>query len=206
MKELTITYQDYIPDEIISDFRRRIQVSQLPVTVTKKTKRVGSGRWNNFETVEIFDIVINLQSPELILGIVGGVISSVAAAGIYDIFKTGIKHLWMRISKPSIQKIGGEKRISFRITDNMRGIEICFEGEVNEEQADKILDSLTGFISSDLVTNAFDNPDYVSDKNGMIEMHANYNKDKGIWELENFGEQKRKMDALRKQIEKNFRS
>lgn len=200
MKELTITYQDYIPDELIRDFRKLVQSNELQIKVSKKEREHSDGRWNNFETVAVNDIIIyiNQHPTELIINFISD--------SVFLLIVTGIKQLWVNISKPSVQKIGGEKGIELKIKDVSKSIDVSFSGDVNEKQADLIIKGFVDYLKSKNVNNAFDNPDYVNTKNDKPEIHLIYDKEEDIWEPENFGEQKRKMEELRRHIQRNFKN
>lgn len=200
MKELTITYQDYIPDELIRDFRKLVQSNELQIKVSKKEREHSDGRWNNFETVAVNDIIvyINQHPTELIINFISD--------SVFLLIVTGIKQLWVNISKPSVQKIGRGKGIELKIRDVSKSIDVSFSGDVNEKQADLIIESFVDYLKSKNVNNAFDNPDYVNTKSDKPEIHLIYDKEEDIWEPENFGEQKRKMEELRRHMQRNFKN
>jgi hypothetical protein len=99
MKEINITYQSYIPAELITDFTELVQ----PIKVRKK--EVKSGPWNHFDASTIPDIAIfiNQHPTEFIVGIVGGIIGNAIWAGIIL--------LWVSISKLPIKNFhsGGKQ-------------------------------------------------------------------------------------------------
>lgn len=200
MKELTIVYQSYIPANLILEFTQLVQ----PVKVD--TKEVKTGAWNNFDGPEINDIIIyiNQHSTEFIVGIIG--------AASWDILKSGIKLLWIGISKLPIKILHSgtqtdkQKNISLRLSDTTRGIDVVFEGDVMEQQADTIIESLKEFLSSEKVNDAFYDSDNIPENSKKPVIRLIYNKKKKIWEPENFGEIRRKNDDLRKQIQRKFRS
>jgi len=200
MKELTITYQDYIPDGLIRDFRKLVQSNELQIKVSKKEREHSDGRWNNFETVAVNDIIIyiNQHPTELIINFISD--------SVFLLIVTGIKQLWVTISKPSVQKIGGEKGIELKIKDVSKSIDVSFSGDVNEKQADLIIEGFVDYLKSKNVNNAFDNPDYVNTKSDKPEIRLIYNQENKTWEPENFGEKRRKMDELRNQAQRKFRS
>jgi len=188
MKELTIVYQSYIPADLITGFTELVQ----PLEVEKK--EVKSGSWNHWDAANIYDIIIYIhQHPtEFIVGIAGGIIGNAIWAGI--------KFLWTGNSA------GKQKGISLKISDKTRGIEIVFKGKANEKQFDNIIENLKEFINSEKVNNAFYDSDNIPEDSKKPEIRLIYNQENKTWEPENFGEKRRKMDELRKQAQRKFRS
>jgi hypothetical protein len=205
MKEINITYQSYIPSELIADFTELVQ----PVRVNKKELK--KGPWNHFESTVINDVTIwiNQLPTEFVYGsIAGGILGNAAWA----ILKAALKLLWAGISKLPIKILHAgtqtdkRKSILLRFSDKNRGIEIVFEGDVNEQQANSLIDSLIEYLNSEKVNDAFYNSDNIQDNSKIPEIRIIYNWEKGIWEPENFGEKRRKMDELKNWAQRNLRS
>lgn len=200
MKNLKIVYESYIPVDLISDFTHMVQPSKVD-----KIEKTGS--WNNFETVVINDIIIYIkQHPTEI--IIGSFVSNAA----WEILKSGIKLLWVGISKLPIKilhsgtQTNKVKNILLRFSDETRGIDVVFEGEVNEQQADDIIDRLKETISSEKINDIFYDSDNIPVNSKKPVIRLIYNKNKKNWEPENFGEIRRKNDELKKQFQRKFRS
>jgi hypothetical protein len=195
MNELTIVYQSYIPADLITDFTQLVQ----PVKVDKKEVKIGA--LNHFDAPEINDIIIYIsQHP-----VVAGIISNAIWAGIILLWvglsKFPIKYLYSNGKKTDKQKV-----ISLRLYDKTKGIEVFFKGDVNEEQADIIIDSLKEFLSSDKVDDAFYDSDNIPENSKKPVINLVYNKKKKIWEPENFGEKNRQRDEFKDRLRKNSKS
>jgi len=204
MKEITISYRDYLPSDLISDFVKLAQEQEVPV---KKNKIVSQKRVLNFEGPEIHDLIIfiNQHQAELIVGLIG--------AAFYDIFKYGIRNIWVGISKlvknrlySSGKKEKEDKSILFIVSDKTKRIEVVFKGDVSEDQADKILNKLFEYFDSETLNETFSNPDYHPNNEDLPTIRLIFNKDTNTWEPENYGERRRKMDELMKEAQRKFRS
>jgi hypothetical protein len=204
MKEnLKIIYQNYIPDELISDFEQLGLDKQLDVEIVKEKEEQ---KYYNFTGPEIADIIIYVQQHTTEL-IAGGLLVNVA----YDLLKGGLKILWTGLSKLAIKKLhsGGKetdkpKSISIRLMGKDKAVEIVLLGDVNEDQAETIIDESFKYISSEKLDEAFKNPDNIPEKSEKPRIRLIYNKEKQIWEPENFGDYRRKMEAFQKWAEQNF--
>lgn len=197
MNEVTIVYQSYIPTDLITDFSNLVQ----PMKIEKE--EVKPGPWNHFDAPEINDIVIYISqhSTEFIVGIVG--------AASWDLVKSGIKFLWVGISKLPIKILHArkqtdkQKNISLRLSDKTQGIEIVFEGDVTEQQADIIIDTLKDYLCSEKANEAFYISDYIPENAKKPIIRLVYNKETKLWEPVNFGDRRRQMDELRERIRNN---
>lgn len=197
MKELTIVYQSYIPANLILEFTQMVQ----PVKVD--TEEVESGPWNNFDGPDVNDIIIyiNQHSTEFIVGI----INNAVWAGI-TLLLVGLSKLPIIILNSVGKQTDKNKNISLRLSDKTRGIEVVFEGDVNEQQADILINSLKEFLNSEKVNDTFYDSDNIPENSKKPIIRLFYDKKKKIWEPEKFGEKRRKMDELRNQAQRKFRS
>lgn len=204
-EEMKIIYQHYIPDELIADFEKLGVDNQLQVEIKKGKEEQ---KYYNFTGSEIADIVIYVQQHTTEL-IASGLLVNLA----YDTFKGGLKLLWTGISKLAIKKLqsnGKEtdkpKSISLRLMDKDKAIEVVLEGDVDDKQADKVIDEAIKFISSEKLNEAFKNPDFIPEQTKKPRIRLKFNKEKQVWEPENFGEYRRQIEAYQKWAEENFDS
>jgi hypothetical protein len=202
-EEIKIIYQHYIPDELIADFEKLGVDSQLQVEIKKEREEQ---KYYNFTGSEIADIVIYVQQHTTEL-IASGLLVNLA----YDTLKGGLKLLWTGISKLAIKKLQSKgkesdkpKSISFRLMDKDRAVEVVLEGDVDDNQADKVIDEAFKFISSEKLNEAFKNPDFIPEQTEKPRIRLKFNKEKQVWEPENFGEYRRQIEAYQKWAEKNF--
>ncbi len=203
-EELKIVYQHYVPDELISDFEKLRLDKQLQVDIKKEKEEQ---KYYNFTGSEISDIVIYIQQHTTEL-IVGGLLVNLA----YDTLIGGIKLLWTGLSKLAIKKLqsGGKetdkpKSISVRLIDKDRAVEILLDGDVaTEEQANKIIEESFKFMNSPKLNEAFSNPDFIPNEKAKPRIRLIYNKEKQIWEPENFGEYRRKIAKYEKWANENL--
>lgn len=205
-EELKIVYQHYIPDELISDFEKTGLNEKLDVELVLEKEEQ---KYYNFTGSEIADIVIYIQQHTTEL-LVGGLLVSAT----YDILKGSVKLLWTGLSKLTVKKLqsGGKetdkpKSISIRLMGKERAVEIVLDGDVNEEQADKIIDESFKYVNSEKINEDFKNPDFIpNNKAEKPRIRLIYNKEKQIWEPENFGEYRRKMEEYQRWAEQNLNS
>jgi hypothetical protein len=206
MKEqIKIIYQHYIPDELIADFENVGVESQLQVEIKKENEEQ---KYYNFAGSEIADIVIYVQQHTTEL-IASGLLINIA----YDTLKGGLKLLWTGISKLAIKKLQSKgkesdkpKSISLRLLNKDRAVEVVLEGDVDDNQADKVIDEAFKFISSERLNEAFKNPDFIPEQTEKPIIRLKFNKEKQVWEPENFGEYRRHIEAYQKWAEENFDS
>jgi hypothetical protein len=204
-EEMKIVYQHYIPEELIADFEKLGVDHQLQVEIKKEKEEQ---KYYNFTGSEIADIVIYVQQHTTEL-IVGGLLVNLA----YDTFKGGLKLLWTGISKLAIKKLQSKgketdklKSISLRLMDKDRAVEVVLEGDVDDKQADKVIDEAIKFISSEKLNEAFKNSDFIPEQTEKPRIRLKFNKELQVWEPENFGEYRRQIEAYQKWAEENFNS
>jgi hypothetical protein len=204
-EELKIVVKDYIPEELISDLKKLDLEKKLNVNLNLKRE---DKHIYNFTGPELSDIIIYVQQHTIEL-FVGGILVTAA----YDLLKSGIKILWTGISKLAIKKIQSSgkqedkiKRISLRISGKKNSIEILYEGDVDDQLAEKLINESFDFIRSEKLNQAMNNPDNLASDCDKPTIYLIYNKEKEIWEPENFGEQRKRMDELKKWVAKKFRS
>jgi len=205
-EEFKIVYQHYIPEELIADFERTGLNEKLDIELVLEKEEQ---KYYNFTGSEIADIVIYIQQHTTEL-IVGGLLVSAT----YDILKGGVKLLWTGLSKLAVKKLqsGGKetdkpKSISVRLMGKERAVEIVLDGDVNEKQADKIIDESFKYVNSEKINEDFKNPDFIpNNKSEKPRIRLIYNKEKQIWEPENFGEYRRKMEEYQRWAEQNLDS
>lgn len=202
-EEIKIVYQHYIPDELIADFEKLGLDNQLQLEIKKEKEEQ---KYYNLTGTEIADIVIYIQQHTTEL-IVGGLLVNLA----YDTFKGGLKLLWIGISKLAIKKLQSNgkdadksKSISLRLMDKDRSVEVVLEGDVDDKQADKAIVEAVKFISSDKLNEAFKNPDFLPANTAKPRIRLKFNKEKQVWEPENFDQYKRQIEAYQKWAEENF--
>ncbi len=205
-EEFKIVYQHYIPEELIGDFEKTGLSEKLDIELVLEKEEQ---KYYNFTGSEIADIVIYIQQHTTEL-LVGGLLVSAT----YDILKGGVKLLWTGLSKLAVKKLqsGGKetdkpKSISIRLMGKERAVEIVLDGDVNEEQADKIIDESFKYVNSEKINEDFKNPDFIpNSKAEKPRIRLKYNKKKQIWEPENFGEYRRKMEEYQRWAEQNLDS
>ncbi len=204
-EEIKIIYQHYIPDELIADFEKLGVDSQLQVEIKNEKEEQ---KYYNFTGSEIADIVIYVQQHTTEL-IASGLLVNLA----YDTLKGGLKLLWTGISKLAIKKLQSKgkesdkpKSISLRLMDKDRAVEVVLEGDVDDNQADTVIDEAFKFISSEKLNEAFKNPDFIPEQTEKPRIRLKFNKEKKVWEPENFGEYRRQIEAYQKWAEENFDS
>lgn len=202
-EELKIVYQHYIPDNLINDFEKSGLDRQLQVDIKKEREEQ---KYYNFTGSEISDIVVYIQQHTTEL-IVGGLLVSLA----YDTFIGSIKLLWKGLSKLVIKRIqsGGKetdkpKSISLRLMDKDRAVEVVLNGDVDDKQAEKLISEAVKFISSEKLNEAFENPDFIPKETEKPRIRLIYNKEKQIWEPENFGEYRRQMEEFQRWANEKF--
>jgi hypothetical protein len=205
-KEIKIVYQHYIPSDLIA------QAEQLGFGLQPDDKFVkekqDQTRYSNFTGPEIADIIIYIQQHPTEL-IAGGLLINFT----YDILKNSIVFLLTSLSKIATKKlktdgkqVDNPKRISLRLSNGEKEVEIDFDGEFDKAQADKIIDEAFKFINSDKLSETFSNPAYISNVKAKPKIRLVYNKEKQIWEPENFGNFRKQMEDYEKCINKNLRS
>ncbi len=205
-EEFKIVYQHYIPEKLIADFEKTGLDEKLEVELVLEKEEQ---KYYNFTGSEIADIVIYIQQHTTEL-LVGGLLISAT----YDLLKGGVKLLWTGLSKLAVKKLqsGGKetdknKSISIRLMGKERAVEIILAGDVNEEQADKIIDESFKYVNSEKINEDFKNPDFIPNNNTeKPRIRLIYNKEKQIWEPENFGEYRRKMEEYQRWAEQNLDS
>ena len=205
-EEFKIVFQHYIPEELIADFEKTGLNENLDIELVLEKEEQ---KFYNFSGSEIADIVIYIQQHTTEL-LVGGLLVSTT----YDILKGGVKLLWTGLSKLAVKKLqsGGKetdkpKSISVRLMGKERAVEIVLDGDVNEEQADKIIDESFKYVNSEKINEDFKNPDFIpNNKAEKPRIRLIYNKEKQTWEPENFGEYRRKMEEYQRWAEQNLDS
>lgn len=205
-EEFKIVYQHYIPEELIADFEKIGLNEKLDIELVSEKEEQ---KYYNFTGSEIADIVIYIQQHTTEL-LVGGLLVSTT----YDLLKGGVKLLWTGLSKLAVKKLqsGGKetdkpKSISVRLMGKERAVEIVLDGDVNEEQADKIIDESFKYVNSEKINEDFMNPDFIpNNKAEKPRIRLIYNKEKQTWEPENFGEYRRKIEEYQRWAEQNFDS
>lgn len=187
IEEFKIVYQHYIPDDLISDFKKTGLNEKLDIELVLEKEEQ---KYYNFTSSEIADIVIYIHQHTTEL-LVGGLLLSAT----YDLLKAGLTLLWTGLSKLTIKKLkSGDKEtfkpkcISVRLVGKERAVEIVLDGDVNEEKADKIIDESFKYINSERINEDFNNPDFIPNNNAeKPRIRLKYNKEKQIWEPEDFG-------------------
>jgi len=204
MKEITISYQDFLPSDLISNFVKLAQELKIPI---KENKIESKKRFYNFEGPEIHDLIIyiNQHQTEFVVGLLG--------AATYDLIIYGIKKIWVGISKLVINNLysNGKKKkkdksILFIVSDETKRLEVIFKGDVSDDQADKIINGLLDYIKSEKINEAFSNSDNHPKDEGIPTIRLIFNEETKTWEPENFGERRRKMDELLNTARRKFRS
>lgn len=202
--EIRIVYQHYVPESLIADLQS-IEVDRV-LNAKIEIKKVDQTRYSNFTGPEISDVIIYIQQHQ----------TEILATGLllpaaYDLVKTAIIEMWSRLSKltnKQLRDAGKEvkepKQITLHLKDKEREVEICFQGDVSSELANRIVDESFKFISSDKAKKAFANPDNIEEQKAKPKIRLLYNKETKSWEPENFGEYRRKMaeydDLIRKKL------
>lgn len=199
-EEIKIIYQHYVPEKLIYDFGNsafKIE-SELELKKIKQNQNV-----YNFSGFDIPDIIIFIErnSIELIAGLFLTI--------TYDMFKSSLKLLWTEISKLDIKilKAKGKpsdkpKIIIIRISGNDKSVEIIFEGNVNSEQAETVIRKAFEFLYKEKVEEVFKNPEFIQTKLEKPRIRIKYNKEREIWEPENFESYRRFVEQIEKSSEK----
>lgn len=198
---MRIAYQHYISDELIAGFENLGLDSHLQIEITKEKREEG---YSNFAGAEVADIVVYIDEHTAEL-IVGGLLARLA----YDAFKGALALLWNGISKLVIKRIqsGGRetdkpKSISLRLRTRARDIEVNLEGDVDPQEADKVIDAALQFIGSAELDEAFDNSEFIASPLAKPRIRLKFNKEAEAWEPENFEESRREIQAYLKAASK----
>lgn len=100
-----------------------------------------------------------------------------------------------------------EKKISIRYEDaKQRQITIDIEGDHDSALIEEIVEESFEIIRKDKKEEIFQQPDFVDNSQGNEAIVLKYNTEIKVWEPENFGEIRRKMDEYQKWAEYNFDS
>lgn len=204
-QELNITFQHYVPEELIESFTQLGIDKQSEIKIIAKKE---DQEYHYYSGVEISDIIIYIQqSPAEV--ITNGFIIPVA----YELLKNGLKFLWAGLSKISIKKLqssGKEvnqpKNIYVKIINKDKSVEIILDGDANELQANKIIDESFKFINSEKLDDVFQNPDFIQENMKQKTIRLIYNKETQVWEPENFGNYRRQMEEFEKMVKQNLRN
>ncbi|MET0465870.1 MAG: hypothetical protein ABW007_22095 [Chitinophagaceae bacterium] len=202
-EEMKIVYQHYIPDDLIVEFDKLRVGDHLQVEI--KTKKAEQ-KYYNFNGPEIADILIYVEEHTTEL-IVSGFLVNVA----YDMFKSGLKLLWTGISNLAVKKMNAndkqtdkKKSISITLAVKDRAIEVILEGDVEDKQANILIDEAFKFISPESLNEAFNNPDFIEQPTDKPKIRLRFDKEKQVWQPENFGEHRRQVSDFQKWAEKKF--
>lgn len=194
-EEIKIIYKHYVPTEIISDFAKLgfEYISQTEIEIEKQNPNI-----YNYAGYDIPEIIIYIKNN------VTGLLTELIVTISYDTFKNALKLLWTEISKLDIKILKGNgktfnkpKNITLRISNNDRAVEISLDGNVSEEQADKIIAQAFEFVNSEKLEQSFKNPEFIL-PNSKPRIRIKYNKEKQIWEPENFAEHQKFIGKIEK--------
>lgn len=196
-REINVVYKSYIPDEWVEEFENNIKTAGIQF---KKVK--DEDKYYSFTGPEFADIIIFIRdNPESIF----------LAPALYDIIKSGIIGLWKKLKSLNVQKMqSGEtetkqKKISIRYEDAQeRGITIIIEGDLDDDLIEDIVEESLEVLKTDKKEVIFQQPDFVDNSQGKKAIELKYNPNTKVWEPENFGEIRRKMDEYQRWAEDNF--
>jgi hypothetical protein len=204
-EELRVVCQHYISDELISNFIESGIGNELKVEITTKKEEQ---KYYNFSGAEIADIILYFDEHTTEL-IVKGVLIKAA----YDILKGGVKLLWNGLKNVIVKKVkaGSEPTdkptsISLRLMANDKAIEIVLDGDISDDQIDKIIDQSFTYLQSDKLEDDIKNPDFLPRNEPKPRIRLVYNKETKTWEPKNFGEARRQMEEYQKWAEDNFKN
>lgn len=200
---LTVHYQHYVPDEIFAEFKDLKLDKELDVELVLKKEEE---KYYNFSGSEIADILLYFEQNQTAL-LIGGLLMP----AVYDLLKSGIKSLWKSVSKLSVKIVqsGGitedkQKSVSLRLMEKDRSIEIVLDGQIEDSSIDKIIDQSFEYLKSGKQEKDFKNEDFIPNSPGKPRIRLKYNKDKKVWEPENFGLYRRQMEEFQKIAKKKF--
>lgn len=203
-KEIKIIYKHYIPEQLIEDFTGIINPTDYKIIKIKQ-----DDRYSNAIGGEISDIVIYIKEHRTEI-IVGGLIIPTT----YLMLQSGIVHLWKKIKslntkifQSTNKNIIRGKIISVRYEDVVgRVVKINFNGGIEDEGIENTVEKALEFTQKYSVEEVFSDPDYVIEEHDKITISINYNIEEQCWEFENFGENRRKMEEIKRWGEENFRT
>ncbi|HDL01041.1 MAG TPA: hypothetical protein ENH23_02280 [candidate division Zixibacteria bacterium] len=198
-KEISVIYKHYIPEDWIEELETAIKTTDVPF---KKSK--DEDKYYNFTGPELADIIIFIKdNPESIF----------LAPALYDIVKVSIVGLWKKLTSLNVKKMqSGEteakqKKISVRYEDaQQRRVTINIEGDLDNDIIEEIVEEALEVIKTDKKEEFFQQPDFVDNSQGVKAMELKFNPETKVWEPENFGDIRRKMDDYQKWAEENFDS
>ncbi|NOZ47100.1 MAG: hypothetical protein GXO79_10015 [Chlorobi bacterium] len=100
-----------------------------------------------------------------------------------------------------------QKKISVRYEDaQQRRVTINIEGDLDNDLIEEIIEESLEVIKTDKKEDFFQQPDFVDNSQGTDAIELKYNRETKVWEPENFGAIRRKMDDYQKWAEENFDS
>jgi hypothetical protein len=183
-------FKHSVPGGIILSFSRLDIVRKLDIKLVQDR-----GRIDHFEGSPS-EIVLYIVSAAILKDI----ISSLFA----DVIKSGVKMLWVSLSKFTWRKnvwrkiFGGKiiaKSITLIVSTSDKEIELVFKGFVTDSQAEKIIGDCLNLISSNTLDEIFLNPDYL-DAADKPKIRLTYDFIEKVWKPDNFGMQRMRMKEL----------
>jgi len=198
-QEIRVIYKNYIPEDWIGEFETAIQKTDIHFK-----KSINEEKYNHFTGPELASIIIFIRdNPESIF----------LAPAVYDILKTSLIGLWKKLASLNVKKMRSgktevsEKKISVRYEDAQhRRVTINIEGNLDNDLIEEIVEESMRIIKTDKKEEFFQQPDFVDNSLGVKAIELKYNSESKVWELENFGDIRRKMDGYQKWAEENFDS
>jgi hypothetical protein len=187
-----VIYSDYIPDELIQDFRHTLKGKLTGEVQVIKNKH----EYENFTGSEFSDIAIYIEQHITEI-IISGVIGNAA----YSVVKHSLVKLWAGfrafIKKRNIVKEGDQLAITVNFHNQEKEIEIVLQGDIEAEDLEKIINRVFDFLQSDLLIRAFEKADNIEVLKNKPKIRLIFNEETKQWEPENFGEWRRQMDKFR---------
>src|SRR5690606_15530378 len=100
-----------------------------------------------------------------------------------------------------------QKKISVRYEDSQqRQVTINIEGNLDNDIIEEIIEESLDIIKTNKKEEFFQQPDFVDNSQGFDAIELKYNRQTKVWEPENFGDIRRKMDEYQKWAKENFDS
>jgi len=201
---LKVVFQHYIPKELIDDFTK-LNLSEK-INAEVEVNQLRKTAYNNFSGPDLSDIIIYIEKHQVETAAELGILAG------YDLLKAGIKLLWTGISKLSVKILTAghpdqdkAKRITLKVIDGDKIIEVTFDGVADEAESEKIINKAFELLNSAQPQSLFKQPNYVS-KKGKPTINLVYNKIKKEYEPVDFEKNRQAVPDMEKWADENLSS
>jgi len=188
--DFKIIYSEFVPDERIKDFtddlHRQIDTE---IQVVKDTRE-----YENFTGPDFSDIAIYIKE-----NLTGIILSGIIVNAAYSVIKYSLTKLWRGFSS-LVRKDGQDRGSGLAITVNLedadRDTEITFQGNIKENDLEKITEKLFEFLGSKQLPETLKNPHYIQDSDEIPRIRLIYNEETKNWEPLDFRDLKKNGTTL----------